>query len=208
MKKQQMSLFIWLSVIIVVIAAVIIGLQVKKNTAGEALDAESLETLLIENEDVWLHDGTAGICLLDLDFDGTPELLATDTQIVWYDELGSNYFGNSDVNVYSLKNGEVTPLGSYSTDEYCFLASVHLFAGANGSKGWYYTSEGDVWLLSLENGSLAAKIAASIPDISGGDEAKSLMRNESWVSNLGDVSDTAAIAEDVKAISAEYFAVG
>jgi hypothetical protein len=102
----------------------------------------------------------------------------------------------------------VTPLGGYSTDEYCFLATVHLATDAGGKKSWYYTSAGDVWLLSLENASVAAKPAVSMPDISGGDEAVSLLRNESWISKLGDTLDTAIVAEDVGAVAAAYFSAG
>jgi hypothetical protein len=101
--SKHKRLYIWLPAVIVVIAAVlIVGMQTGQGKADGQLDAETLKALLLNNEDVWLHDNTAGICLVDLDFDGTPELVATDTEIVWYDELGSYYFGDSDVAVYSL----------------------------------------------------------------------------------------------------------
>lgn len=199
--------YIWLSIIsaIIIAGSMIYGAYVRSHAAEESLDAASAEALLLENEDVWLHDNTAGICLLDLDFDGEPELLSTDTDIVWYDELDAYYFGDSEIAAYSLADGKITPLGGYTTDEYCFLATLHLFTDGSGNRGWYYTSGGEVWLLTLENGAVTTTVAASMPDISGGDEGMKLIRNESWVLNQSDAPDTALVAEDVAAISAEYF---
>jgi hypothetical protein len=76
--------YIWLSVIttVIVAGALIFGAYMRRSAAADTPTAESTEALLLENEAVWLHDATAGICLLDLDFDGRPELLATDTEIV------------------------------------------------------------------------------------------------------------------------------
>ncbi|NCB50545.1 MAG: hypothetical protein EOM54_01505 [Clostridia bacterium] len=205
---RNLEPYIWLSAITAVIIAgsLILGSYMRSRAADETPDAASMEALLVENENIWLHDNTAGICLSDLDFDGVPELLATNTDIIWYDELDSYYFGDSEVAVYSLADGKVTPLGGYTTDEYCFLATLHLFTGGDGSRGWYYTSGGDVWLLSLENGAVTTAAATSMPDISGGDEAMKLIRNESWVSNQSDSPDTSLVAEDIAAITAEYFA--
>jgi hypothetical protein len=205
---RNMEPYVWLSIFtaIVIAGSLIIGANMRKSNAEEALDAASTEALLLENEDVWLSGDTAGACLLDLDFDGRPELLATDTDIVWYDELDSYYFGDSNVSVYALGDGAVTPLGGYTTDEYCFLATLHQFTDGSGNRGWYYTSGGDVFLLSLEDGGVTTSAAASMPDISGGDEAMKLIRNESWVSTLNDAPDTSLVAEDIAAIAAEYFA--
>lgn len=207
---RNLGPYIWLSVITVFIisAALIVGAQMRKNAAQRPLDAASLQTLLLDNEAVWLHDATAGICLLDLDSDGTPELLATDTEIVWYDELEAYYFGDSHVAVYSLSGGAVTPLGGYTSDEYCFLATLHRYTGAGGTGGWYYTSGGNVWLLSLEDGAVVTGAAAAMPDISGGDAAMNLLRNEAWVTRLGETPDPAAVEADVAAVAEGYFAAG
>jgi len=200
--------YVWLSIFtaIVIIGSLIVGSRMRNSTTEQSMNAGALEALLLGNEEVWLQDNTAGICLLDLDFDGEPELLATGTEIVWYDELDAYYFGDSDIAVYSLTDGAVTLLGGYTTDEYCFLTTLHLFTDADGNRGWYYTSGGEVWLLSLEDGVLTTAAATSMPDISGGDEAMKLIRNESWVLSQNDTPDITLVTEDVAAISAEYFA--
>ncbi|HBD87228.1 MAG TPA: hypothetical protein DC001_07355 [Clostridiales bacterium] len=199
---------IYIGIAIAAAAALLLAyfLLAGRQGGGEEPDAAAVQALLLENEAVWLRDTTAGICLLDLDFDGVPELFTTDTQIVWYDELGAYYFGDSEVSVYSLKDGRVKSLGGYVTDEYCFLAAVHLHTDSSGKQGWYYTSQGEVWMLSLENGVLNSAAALVMPDISGGDTATKLIRNESWVSSFGDTPDADLVARDVEAITAEYFA--
>lgn len=205
---RHLGPYIWIAVItVVLVAAVLIyGAQMRQKAAGSAADPAAMTALILDNESVWLHDKTAGVCLLDLDSDGTPELVATDTEIVWVDELDAYYFGDSTVAVYSLADGAVTPLGGYTSDEYCFLATLHRFTDASGVTGWYYTSGGDVWLLSLENGALVTEPATAMPDISGGDEAMPLLRNEAWVAKFGETPDAATVSADVGAIVDDYFA--
>jgi hypothetical protein len=204
---RNWSPYLWLSALtLVIIAAFLLwGAWARKNAADSVGSADGVETLLLENESVWKNDATAGLCLLDLNFDGTPELLTTDADVVWYESDGMYFFGPSRVSVWSLSGGKVTSLGGYETDEYCFMATLHLYTAASGAKGWYFTSGEDVWLLTLSNAGVVTTQADQMPDTSGGDVSERLLRNESWVTVSGTPADEETVRADISAVAAEYF---
>ncbi len=70
----------------------------KKNT-----EAENLYRTITDNLDVFYSETTNGITLLDMDFDGTPELLVSD-YINAIDSDGKRVSA-SDISVYRIENG-------------------------------------------------------------------------------------------------------
>ncbi|MEG1789879.1 MAG: hypothetical protein RR055_04295 [Oscillospiraceae bacterium] len=197
--------YLWLGTLsaLIILAALVVGIHTRKTTP--VLDAASTQTLLAENESLWLTEDTAGACLLDLDFDGRPELLSTETEIIHYDADNMDFFGDSAVSVWSLEPEGMTKLGGFVTDEYCYLAALHLYSDGSGHRGWYYSSNGEIYLLSLINGALTDGIPEELPNMSGGDEAFPLLRNESWISVASPEPNPDVARADIAAVVAEYF---
>lgn len=188
---------------VLVVAALIIGAVMRKN-ASDDLNASAVEALLLGQQDQWLTDNTAGINLLDLDFDGRPELLVTDTEIVWYEELDMYYFGNSTVRVYDLAADRLSFLGEYGTDEYCYLTTLTPCTDASGKEQWYFTSAGDVYYLGISRGFSVTK-AEEMPKVAEDAVAVRLLRNEAWVAAPGQTPGADAVSKDINAIAEEYF---
>lgn len=199
--------YIWLGAVTVFIIAfaLIGGAMMRARAANAELDASGVIASLTESMDTWKTDGTAGICLADLDFDGTPELLATDAEFAWDDELAANYFGPSDVSVYTFSDDGLVPAGAFTTDEYCFTATIHRYTDAQGSTGWYCPTGDGLLLLSLSDGSLTVSGPVSGVDTTGGDTSVRLLRNEAWVNPAGAAATAETVKADIAAVAADYF---
>lgn len=207
-RRRSREPYLWLGAVLLAVAAaaLTVGAVTRARAADSELDAEGVTARLVRSTDIWKSDGTAGICLADLDFDGTPELLVTDSEFVWDDELAADYFGPSDVAVYTLAGGGLTAAGTFTTDEYCFAATVHRYTDALGKTGWYCPTEDGVLLLTLSDGSLQISGPVSGVDTAGGDEALRLLRNEAWVSPSGAAVSAETVQADIAAVAEDYFA--
>ena len=95
---------------------------------------------IINNLDTICKDSTHGIILLDMDFDGTPELLVSDVF-----DLGTERYNNVGVNVlvYRIGGGELKYIDSFPSANivvYNPYNSLGLKTLPDGSKGWFSTS--------------------------------------------------------------------
>ena len=115
------------------------------------------------------NEKTIGMTLLDLDFDGTPELLKSDRV-----DLDSEYeYGSAaaDVTVYTIKNGILSEAGVIRNAIYkmdSISNNIGLKPLSDGSYAWHITSYldektgeliqwGTDYLYTLENGTLKAQ---------------------------------------------------
>lgn len=113
---------------------------------------------IVENLDVFYKDTTHGIVLLDLDFDGTPELLVSDVYRIGEqdssDELGVN------VSVYRIGDGELKYIDSFQNAHrvvYAVWNSLGKKTLPGGTVGWFSTSPDDEdFLYRLEGDRLVA----------------------------------------------------
>lgn len=67
------------------------------------------------NTDIILADGVDGITLIDMDFDGTPELLVSK---YWFD-CGIDWYDFDDVDIYGIdiENGCLNYIGTVYTNK-------------------------------------------------------------------------------------------
>lgn len=84
-----------------------------------------------------MSENTVGISLLDLDFDGTPELIVSD-----FVERRTDNSNIIDAKIYSLKSGKAEYIDTlYNADKsYSNQNIIGLKALANGSQAWYTVS--------------------------------------------------------------------
>lgn len=130
-------------------------------TVEEADDYTSAKvySLIMSNMDTLCTDTTMGITLLDLDFDGTPEIISAS-----YTPNGEYEWENDlEAKIYSIKDGSLKYIDSLSTgfsDRTMFLSCG---TDHNGEKAWIFMSDKDVetgedadvdYTFTLENGKL------------------------------------------------------
>ena len=150
---------------------------------------------------MWPVSGAAGISLFDLDFDGTPELLAVDTEFV--DMGGGSFFGDTDVRVFRLSGSGVTPAGGFTVPDYCYAAELTLYKG-NGSSFWAFPDDGGlIRAITSSGGGFSASDGAALSY--AGSETAPLMPNECWVRADGSAADADTTAQDISAIAEAYF---
>lgn len=130
--------------------------------------AEVYKTL-VDNIDLFMGEDVVGVNLIDLDFDGTPELLVSKQVLPENSETGDYGDEYCDVDVYSVKDGEPV----YIDTLYNSKANVYANGNVIGlkktdklEKKWFYMSRKDLssgnpqtagdrnYLFSLENGKL------------------------------------------------------
>lgn len=185
--------YVWLGVVTaVLVAAAVIGAGIMRANSRPMGDAASLTKAVMDAQEVWRNEDTAGASIVDLDLDGTPELIAVDTEVRYYEELEADYFGACNARVFSLKSGAPTELLSFTPDGYCFVAELYRHSDAEGKVGWYYSSGGEVWRISLADGIAGTEKADGIP---AGAEPVDIMQNESWVN----IADNTSAAENIEA---------
>lgn len=98
---------------------------------------------IINDLDTIYKDSTHGIILLDMDFDGAPELLVSDVfklDTEYYNEVGVN------VSVYRIENGRLKYIDSFPSANivvYSPYNSLGLKTLPDGTKGWFSTSYDD-----------------------------------------------------------------
>lgn len=120
-------------------------------------DADKLYSLLAENLDTLYTIRTVGVTLLDMDFDGTAEVIVSGGNV---NESGGTNFIDSDV--YSTANGQLTLLGTIeSIAERSYFASrgssayLGLKELPDGQKAWLAIT--DEYLIDEEKGGLLEK---------------------------------------------------
>ncbi len=112
---------------------------------------------IINDLDTIYKDSTHGITLLDLDFDGAPELLVSDVF-----ELDTEYYNNVGVNVsvYRIENGGLKYIDSFPSANivvYDPYNSLGLKTLPDGTKGWFSTSyDGEDRIYQLKGDELVA----------------------------------------------------
>ena len=95
---------------------------------------------VMDNLDTFYKETTHGITLLDLDFDGTPELLVSDVaerDTSEYVKIGA------DVSVYRIENGGLKYIDTFPSAHivvYDIYNSLGLKTLPDGTKGWFSTS--------------------------------------------------------------------
>ncbi len=131
--------------------------------------ASEVYKTLIDNIDIFMGEDVVGANLIDLDFDGTPELLVSKQVLPEDAEVGDYGAENCDVDIYSIKDGKP----AYIDTLYNSKANVYSNGNVIGlkktdklEKKWYYMSRKDLgsgnlpeasdcdYLFSLENGKL------------------------------------------------------
>lgn len=131
--------------------------------------ASEVYKTLIDNIDIFMGEDVVGANLIDLDFDGTPELLVSRQVLPEDAEVGDYGVEHCDVDIYSVKDGKPT----YIDTLYNSKANVYFNGNVIGlkktdklEKKWYYMSRKDLdsgnlpeasdcnYLFSLENGKL------------------------------------------------------
>lgn len=129
---------------------------------GNSAAAQTYLTL-IDNVDMFMGEDVVGVNLIDLDFDGTPELLVS-KQV-----LPESGIEQCDVDIYSIKDGKPTyidTLYNSKTNVYYNGNVIGLKKTEKLEKKWFYMSRKDLssgefsensdynYLFSLENGKL------------------------------------------------------
>ncbi len=100
-------------------------------------EMEMVYRTVVDNTDVFYKETTNGMTFLDLDFDGTPELLVSD--YVKY----SDWEKGSDISVYRIENGEliyIDTIPNTITKPDTHSNDIGLKEFADGTKGWFITS--------------------------------------------------------------------
>lgn len=129
---------------IVPIADDVDGALIKAFTMSDNPDKDPAMTevynAIIDNLDVIYKETTHGITLIDLDFDGTPELLVSDVaerDTTEYVKIGT------DVSVYRIENGGLKYIDTIPSAHivvYNVYNSLGLKTLPDGTKGWFSTS--------------------------------------------------------------------
>ncbi len=205
---RNLSPYLWLGGVTVVLvsAALIIGAQMRSASAVFR-DGESLAALITESQGVWRTESTAGASLCDLDFDGTPELLAVDTGFAYDPALESEFFSDASLRIYELTAEAPVPAGGLELGEYCFQATLSRVDDydPDHSSYWFYTGRsGETLAMRLIDG---APASAPVADPSGYAVAAThyLMHNESWVKAGGDAAEDSVVAEDITTMAMAWF---
>lgn len=120
------------------------GALSKTFTMDDAPDKDPAMTevynAIMDNLDTFYKETTHGVTLLDLDFDGTPELLVSDVaerDTREYAKLGA------DVSVYRIENGGLKYIDTFPSAHivvYNIYNSLGLKTLPDGTKGWFSTS--------------------------------------------------------------------
>lgn len=100
-------------------------------------DGLAVYNAVMNNISEIMSENTVGISLLDLDFDGTPELIVSD-----FVERRTDNSNIIDAKIYSLKSGKAEYIDTlYNADKsYSNQNIIGLKALANGSQAWYTVS--------------------------------------------------------------------
>ncbi len=114
------------------------------NDPGKDPAMTEVYNAIVNNLDTICQDSTHGITLLDLDFDGTPELLVSDifekdTENSW-EKLGVN------VSIYRIENGDLKYIDNFPNAHrvvYSIWNSLGLKMLPDGTLGWFSTSYDD-----------------------------------------------------------------
>ncbi|MDE7279290.1 MAG: hypothetical protein K2N26_06145, partial [Oscillospiraceae bacterium] len=133
---------------------------------GDSSAAQTYLTLL-DNVDMFMGTDIVGVNLIDLDFDGTPELLVSKQVIAHTDDVDIEH---CDVDVYVLKNGKpnyINTLYNAKSNVYYNGNVIGLKKTEKLEKKWFCMSRVDLdnpgefhresdcnYLFSLENGKL------------------------------------------------------
>ena len=109
--------------------------------------ASEVYKTLIDNIDIFMGEDVVGVNLIDLDFDGTPELLVSKQVLPEDAEVGDYGAEHCDVDIYSVKDGEPT----YIDTLYNSKANVYFNGNVIGlkktdklEKKWFYMSRKDL----------------------------------------------------------------
>ncbi len=112
---------------------------------GEGKDPEMSEVYnsVMGDLDTVMTENTNGLTLLDLDFDGTPELLVSN-YVKIFENSGNDYHAyGCDVGVYRIENGGLKYIDTiYSVQRavYEITNNLGLITLEDGTKGWFGTS--------------------------------------------------------------------
>lgn len=139
-----------------------------KSDSGASRAAATYKTLL-DNIDMFMAEDVVGVNLIDLDFDGTPELLVSKQVLPENVENDSYNIEQCDVAVYSIKDGKPV----YIDTLYNSKANIYYNGNVIGlktteklEKKWFYMSRRNLgtgefsadsnynYLVTLENGKL------------------------------------------------------
>ncbi len=135
---------------------------------GDSAAAQTYLTL-IDNVDMFMGEDVVGVNLIDLDFDGTPELLVSKQVLPENAESRDGDIEQCDVDIYSIKDGKPTyidTLYNSKTNIYYNGNVIGLKKTEKLEKKWFYMSRRDLssgkfsensdynYLFSLENGKL------------------------------------------------------
>lgn len=130
--------------------------------------AEVYKTL-VDNIDLFMGEDVVGVNLIDLDFDGTPELLVSKQVLPENADPDSYGVEQCDVDVYSIKEGKpvyIDTLYNSKSNVYYNGNVIGLKKTEKLEKKWFYMSRKDLssgnsqtagdcdYLFSLENGKL------------------------------------------------------
>lgn len=203
--------YIWLGAItVVLVAAALIAGGIMRRNAQSGGDAASLAAVIMDGETRWRTDSTAGASLIDLDFDGTPELLAVDTALGYNEALEADYFSaDSTVRVYRLSDKTTDSAGSFDVSGYCFAATLAPVADydPSGAQVWFCTApDGQTMALTLGEYPMLTPVpdpAACTPG-----QAVELMQNESWVSLGENTAAHESVEADIAAMCEAWYSEG
>ncbi len=121
-------------------------------------EAVKLYNVIMDNIDTLCNENTMGVVLLDLDFDGTPEIISTSCNDS--SDAVKDWMRSTETKIYSVKDGGLSYIDSLYTgysDRTLFLST------AADSKSWIFMSARDVetgedadvdYTFTLENGKL------------------------------------------------------
>lgn len=138
------------------------ALSIEKFEAKNDGSAAVYQTLL-DNMEMFMGEDIMGVNLIDLDFDGAPEVLVTKSV---QDEIDDGTYECADVDIYSIKDGKlnlIDTLYNYKTNVYQTGNVIGLKTTDKLEKEWFTMSRKNVktgknqavdYLFKLKNGKL------------------------------------------------------
>lgn len=109
---------------------------------GKSDEFNGIYNVLIDNIDLFMEDDVVGINLIDLDFNGTPELLVSKKVIV---ERPDGFYDDeyADVHIFTIENdglNYIDTLYNYRNVVYFNSNNIGIKTDENGVKKWFYIS--------------------------------------------------------------------
>ena len=109
-----------------------------------------LDAAIEATKETLFTDKTISYALLDLDFDGTPEIIVQDYDNI--DELSTPY-ATAHTTVYGYRNGSLNTIGNFDMNvEYTTLDEV-IYIPTN-ERGWHFLNAKSHCFLTVKNGKL------------------------------------------------------